>query len=427
MKTEGKQNMRKKLWTTAIAMGLAALCGAAAFLGAGSVFAAERFSDVSMKQWYGKFVTELSEEGILSGYPDRTFRPEEMVSCGQFLSMALQTADRIGALPSYEVTTQVIHGHWARSFYDRAIAQELLFRDELPATSLDRPISREWMAVICSRLTPKQTASPSPKDFETVLAQINDIEELSPHSYEIVTAYTAGLLSGYQDGSFRPAGYLTRAEAASVIYQLRELWTKKDAIPGETEKKSGIFGKTDAKDTAFGKDDGKDTAFGNADAKNAASSKTDAKNAASGKTDAKDTAFGNAEKETGRKQEGAVFWEISPADFPPQTLAFYYDLKKEDGDSLEELQNEMREQTKKRGFKEAQALGEKLYQSFQGFRQRALLQGELGKQGLRKEYLCDYPVLMEALGGRIHIYVKPVGTETEYWEVTPGQVSEEFF
>ena len=50
-----------------------------------------------------------------------------------------------------------------------------------------------------------------------------------------------------------------------------------------------------------------------------------------------------------------------------------------------------------------------------------------GKQGLRKEYAGGYPVLMEAVSGEIHVYVKPKGTETRFWGVEPGQRSEEFF
>ena len=35
--------------------------------------------------------------------------------------------------------------------------------------------------------------------------------------------YEAGLLAGYPDGTFRPEGYLTRAEAATVIYKLNAM------------------------------------------------------------------------------------------------------------------------------------------------------------------------------------------------------------
>ncbi|MBQ6949236.1 MAG: hypothetical protein IJN41_06075 [Firmicutes bacterium] len=72
-------------------------------------------------------------------------------------------------------------------------------------------------------------------------------------------------------------------------------------------------------------------------------------------------------------------------------------------------------------------LAEQLYENFCGFTDRAAIEQGNGKQGLRKEYVGGYPVLMEAVGGEIRVYIKPKGSETRFWEVRPGQVSEEFF
>ncbi|MBQ6949235.1 MAG: S-layer homology domain-containing protein, partial [Firmicutes bacterium] len=111
--------------------------------------------------------------------------------------------------------------HWARAFYDCALEESLLFEDELPVTSLDRPISRQWMAVIAVRLMSGEASDRETSvSFERALEQIEDVEELTPYSYEIVTAYQRGLLTGYPDGTFRPEGFLTRAEAAAIIWKL---------------------------------------------------------------------------------------------------------------------------------------------------------------------------------------------------------------
>lgn len=369
--------------------------GASAFGASASTAAA--FSDVSAEDWYSKFVMELQADEIISGYPDGTFRPKHTVTCGQFLSMALQTADRMGGLNAYEEEGVRTGGHWAQGFYRRALAQEVLLRDELPPAALDRPISREWMAVICSRLLPEDAVSS--RQYERAMERISDIEELSPHSYEIVTAYSRGLLSGYTDGTFRPQGNLSRAEAAAVIFQLKHLWTAADGEKGEPQLsyQQGGAQKTQ-----------QETSQGGSQA-----------------------AQGSQQGQQGGSQQSApqgepeIFWEKNPADFPVETLAFYYSF--EDSQSAAQLKDNIKDRIKENGYPDAEIMADELFQSFERFQKRAAEKRREKKQGLRKEYICGYPVMMEAVGEKISIYIKPKGTETQYWEATPQKATEEFF
>lgn len=355
--------------------------GASAFGASASEAAA--FSDVSAKDWYSKFVAELQTDEIISGYPDGTFRPKHTVTCGQFLSMALQTADRMGGLDAYEEEGVRAGGHWAQGFYRRALAQEVLLRDELPLAALDRPISREWMAVICSRLLPEDAVSS--REYERAMERISDIEELSPHSYEIVTAYSRGLLSGYTDGTFRPQGNLSRAEAAAVIFQLKHLWAAADGEKGEPQSGHQQGG---AQETQQGTSQG-------------------------------------GSQQSAPQREPEIFWEKNPADFPAQTLAFYYSF--EGPQSTAQLKDNIKDRIKENDYPDAEIMADELFQSFEEFRKRAAEKRQEKKQGLRKEYICGYPVMMEAVSEKINIYIKPKGTETQYWEATPQKAIEEFF
>lgn len=335
-------------------------------------FGISSFSDVTKGQWFEPFVSELAVDGIISGYPDRTFRPSERVTVGQFLAMAIQTGQRIEAIAHAEdsgasgivnSSEEAEYGtgkhHWARAFYDCARNESLLFDDELPETSLDRPISRQWMAVIAVRMM-KATGN---EEFETILSSIKDVEEMTPYSYEIVTAYQCGLLSGYPDGTFHPEGYLTRAEAAAVIYKLNETW-KETSESGGAEKET---------------------------------------------------------EETPEEASGEIpekldcGYEKNPADMASGTELFWYRIGSESTEVKKLMKNHVPD------------LADQLYVNFCEFTERAAVEQSMGKQGLRKEYVGGYPVLMEAIGGEIHVYIKPKGTESRFWEVKPGQVSEEFF
>lgn len=337
----------------------------------GRVAAAEsrsQFSDVKAGQWFEPFVSQLAGEGIISGYPDGSFRPQEQVTVGQFLAMIIQTGQM--------TVSDAVKSHWARPFYDAALEAELLFRDELPKTSLDQPISRLWMAVISSRMMQMDDGVRQNSTAETFAAVESkaatapvDIDERQPYSYEVLTAYEAGLLAGYPDGTFRPEGYLTRAEAATVIYKLN--------AKGDNAGDSGVSD--------------------------------------------------NVRQDSTREPVEPTFgYDPSPADMAEGTRMFWMTLET-DPANLRTLMTEHLSDLDPSG-----SMADNMCISFSGFADRAKCQltGEnqgLGKQGLRKEYVNGYPVLMEAVGGEIRVYVKPKGSETRFWGITPGQVSEEFF
>jgi hypothetical protein len=57
-------------------------------------------------------------------------------------------------------------------------------------------------------------------DYAKLRDSITDVTVTTPHEYEILKVYAGGLIAGYPDKTFRPAGTLTRAEAATVIWRL---------------------------------------------------------------------------------------------------------------------------------------------------------------------------------------------------------------
>ena len=50
--------------------------------------AANRFEDVERADWYYAAVTTMANEGVVSGYPDGTFRPNDTLTQGECLPAA---------------------------------------------------------------------------------------------------------------------------------------------------------------------------------------------------------------------------------------------------------------------------------------------------------------------------------------------------
>lgn len=161
------------------------------------VEASDRFSDVAQDQWYYDYVNDLVNRGIINGYEDSTFRPNNDVTTGEALKMIL--------LASGFAEPEPVESHWARGYLDLALEFGIL--DSGDITDLDIPISRELMAKITANslvLEPLYDTSAF-TDTDSLYATI-----LSDH----------GLSEGYEDGTFRPEKSLTRAELSTIVWRI---------------------------------------------------------------------------------------------------------------------------------------------------------------------------------------------------------------
>lgn len=183
--------------------------------------AAGPFTDVREGDWYFGFAQDAKNLGILSGYPDGSFRPGRTVSYGEFLAMALMGDVSENADGS---------SHWASGFYCRGIELGYFTEADIAIRMLDEPIPRCDMAIVLSGLiSSKELAAQegsngdSPPVPESAHKIYSDIDAAAPYEYAVAVCSERGVLSGYPGGSFRPYGFLSRAEAAAAMIKLAEV------------------------------------------------------------------------------------------------------------------------------------------------------------------------------------------------------------
>ena len=193
-----------------------------------SVFGAgPSFSDVQSWQWHADAVERARAEGILNGYPDGTFRPGRLVTCGEFLRMAIPEAPKTSA------------AHWADGYYREGLRRGLFTERDIRESALDRPMDRQRMALVYSRLLeetdPGLTGIQTAREADGTVppAPFHDVESGSTYEYPIAVAAAAGLLKGYPGGGFRPEANLTRAEAATAFVRLLDYPGEGGAAPAE--------------------------------------------------------------------------------------------------------------------------------------------------------------------------------------------------
>lgn len=166
----------------------------------------QRFGDLKASHWAFQPVTELAERGIISGYPDKTFQPEKFVTYGEFIKMASMILD--GRDPGNSPGKV-----WAMYYYEKLKERGVYTEFDIPDVKLNWQIPRGDMALIVSGLLPEASVP----DFDKASRAINDVTPDTDNQYEIVKAYSLGILKGYPDGTFLPEETLTRGEAAACL------------------------------------------------------------------------------------------------------------------------------------------------------------------------------------------------------------------
>ncbi|MBD5133139.1 MAG: cellulase family glycosylhydrolase [Clostridiales bacterium] len=166
------------------------------------------FRDVAPGSWYEGAVTQLTQAGALTGYPDGTFRPDQPISAAEFVVIAV----RLAGLPDAQGQTT----HWAAGKMQAALQAGWYDWDEIPPTGerFNLPISRQLAVKILMRaLLPDARG-----DYVTESAKIKDFNSLDGRYYEsVLAAYASGVVHGDPSGAFNPLGSLTRAEACTLF------------------------------------------------------------------------------------------------------------------------------------------------------------------------------------------------------------------
>ncbi|WP_171056387.1 PQQ-binding-like beta-propeller repeat protein [Paenibacillus sinopodophylli] len=171
------------------------------------------FHDMKV-HWAREAVEKLVETEVVSGFPDGTYRPNAAVTREQFLTMLTKQLDT--TLRETELSfSDVPKTRWSRAVIESAVADGWIDTAAYGGTfKPNDPVTREEMAVWTAKalkLTEKSDG----------LDKVSDRSSIKSLNRGLVGAVIdAGIINGYEDGSFKPMATLTRAEAAILLSRL---------------------------------------------------------------------------------------------------------------------------------------------------------------------------------------------------------------
>lgn len=176
------------------------------------------FTDVPEGAWYHDYVYDLVYRSVVNGMTATTYEPEGKLTRAQFVKLLACSLADAETLKTYEGRHPFkdSEGHWAEAYI--AWAKDKGIVEGVSATEFDpeAPITREQMATIFGRYALKQGIE-LPKS-DNAAGSFPDADKISEYAREFVELMRiAGILNGYEDGTFRPQGNATRAEAAKLF------------------------------------------------------------------------------------------------------------------------------------------------------------------------------------------------------------------
>ncbi len=173
------------------------------------------FNDLASVAWAQEAINKLSEKGIVSGDGNGLFRPNDSVTREEFLKMLI-TAFGFEASAEVVPFEDVPADAWYAPYVSAAYKLGITSGKSETVFGAGDNITREEMAALISRVFTVLGKPIAAGDS----AEFTDEAAVSEYALDAVKALqSAGIITGMEDGSFRPAELSTRAQAAVVIYR----------------------------------------------------------------------------------------------------------------------------------------------------------------------------------------------------------------
>ena len=172
------------------------------------------------QHWSKDYAAPLVERNIIVGYEDGSFAPDQPITRQEFaviLVRALGLTEQAAALTD---TGNFADGQniadWSKNSVALLSQMGILTGYDDGEFKPEKNINREEMAVLIARCVKNDNVKMVPSSFA-------DKDAISGWAaQDIEKVYSLGIITGYEDGSFKPAQNVTRAETCVMVYNYME-------------------------------------------------------------------------------------------------------------------------------------------------------------------------------------------------------------
>lgn len=177
------------------------------------------FTDIE-GHWAEDEIVDAAKSGLIQGFPDNTFRPEQTVTQEQFLSLIERVIPAFSGHEPNDFNREnylsAVKGRWSEKTYSHMLAAGIMPTGK-PTDGLNRlETSRLLLAALGQQSEGEKYRGTKARFFSDVSVD---------QEYEVMTVYPVykmGILTGYPDGTFRPHEKISRAQAVVLLSRLEQ-------------------------------------------------------------------------------------------------------------------------------------------------------------------------------------------------------------
>ena len=188
------------------------------------------FSDVPATYWAHPFIAALAQRGIINGFSDGTFKPDEPVSRSQYAAM-IETIFKSAAVQNPIAFKDIPGNFWATRAIDTAVKTGFLKGYPDGTFQPGQPISRvQVLASLVNGLNVSQP--PAPAD---VVKRYQDSAQIPAWAVPVAASATeSGMVVNYPTlDTLNPNQPITRAEISAIMHQALVAAGKLDPISSD--------------------------------------------------------------------------------------------------------------------------------------------------------------------------------------------------
>lgn len=171
------------------------------------------FVDVTKDHWAYESIKNLFYDDIISGTSKNTFSPDDYVTREQITKMLVRAFNIETNMDTTSFKfSDTEKDSWYYSYVVTAKNNGIVNGINENTFGIGEYVTRQDIAVMIYRIVGDKL---SKEEKEAVFTDSDNISDYAKESVE--NLYKAGILSGFEDGSFMPFGNCTRAQASTII------------------------------------------------------------------------------------------------------------------------------------------------------------------------------------------------------------------
>ncbi|NDO19200.1 hypothetical protein FMM68_05970 [Lachnospiraceae bacterium MD329] len=178
----------------------------------------QKFKDVPTSHWAFLYIGEMTEREVVSGYPNGNFYPDNNVTRAEFARIMTSASGLQISTPTQRDFSDVATDAWYAPYIHAAYSY--LSGYQIYGGSYykpDTPALREDIAVALVKLKGYDTLG---ADESLLTTMFTDADSISGDARKYVAvALERGLVSGYEDNTFRGQASISRAEATAMLWR----------------------------------------------------------------------------------------------------------------------------------------------------------------------------------------------------------------